>query len=144
MLRPSAALLCAFALTACATAPPAPLPLTELARGQYGPCTSARREVVRDHRSWELAWSQAQSMQKTPPPVSFDGQLAIVVCLGERRSGGHAIEVAAVELTDEELVVTVRSSAPAPGAITTQALTAPYHIVRVARTTKPVRWVELR
>lgn len=130
-------------LGACAVSPPAPLPLTELARGNHGPCTSARREVVRDATSWARAWAEVQPTRIAPPPVDFGGQLAIVVCLGERRSGGHAIEVASVEVGADELVVTVKRSAPPAGAMTTQALTQPFHIVRVARTTLPVRWVEL-
>lgn len=138
-----AATLFALTLGACAVTPPAPLPLTELARGHYGPCTAARREVVRDAAAWSRTWTEVQATRTAPPPVDFDGQLALVACLGERRSGGHAIEIVSVEVTDTELIVSVRVTSPAAGAITTQALTQPFHIVRVARSTLPVRWVNL-
>jgi len=132
------------ALGACAAAPPSPLPLAELARGSFGPCTAARREVVRDPAAWSRAWAEVQPTRAAPPPVDFAGQMAVVACLGERRSGGYAIEVVAVEVAAEELIVTVRETAPPPGAMTTQALTQPYHAVRVARTALPVRWVTAR
>jgi hypothetical protein len=144
MRRTPAALLVMFTLVACAAAPPAPLPLTELGVGHYGPCREARREVVRDPTRWAQAWAEVQATRMAPPPVAFEGQMAIVACLGERRSGGHAIEIVSVAVADDALIVTVRTSSPAPGAITTQALTAPYHIVRVARSALPVRWVELK
>lgn len=150
-MRPSAnrtllafALPCALALGACAATPPAPLPLTELARGSFGPCTSARRDVVRDQASWDRVWAEVQATRRVAPPVEFSGQVVLVACLGERRTGGHAIEISAVEVTDAELIVTVRTTGPEPGAMTSQALTQPFHLVRVAKTTLPVRWVETR
>ena len=145
MRRSSAALplALAVALASCAAAPPGPLPLTELGRGQFGPCAEPRREVVRDAARWAEAWAAVQPTRVAPPAVDFAGQVAIVACLGVRRSGGYAIEIESVAVADDALVVTVRHRGPAPGAITTQALTAPFHIVRVARTTLPVRWVEV-
>ena len=135
------AALLALPLGACAVAPPAPLPLTELASGRFGPCVAPRREVVRDAARWSQVWAEVQPTRSAPPPVDFDGQIALVACLGERRTGGYAIEIVAVEVGETELVVTVRESAPPPGAMTAQALTQPFHAVRVARTTLPVRWV---
>lgn len=141
MPRPFAALLVTLALAACAAAPPASLLRTDLARGQYGPCAQSRREVVRDAATWARTWAEVQPSADAPPPVDFAGQVAIVACLGERRSGGYAIEIVSVEVADDALIVRVRETAPAPGSVNTQALTAPYHVVRVARTTLPVRWV---
>lgn len=142
MRQIAAAALLAF-VGACAAAPPSPLPLAELARGSFGPCVAARREVVRDAAAWDRAWAEVQATRMAPPAVDFAGQVAIVACLGQRRSGGHAIEIVAVEVAEDALIVSVRTTAPAPDAITTQALTQPFHIVRVARTTLPVRWVEV-
>jgi hypothetical protein len=136
-----AAALSALALGACAVTPPAPLPLTVLADGRFGPCVAPRREVVRDAARWSQVWAEVQPSRIAPPPIDFDGQIALVACLGERRSGGHAIAIVAVEVTDAELIVTVRETAPPPGAMTAQALTQPFHAVRVAKTTLPVRWV---
>lgn len=138
-----ATLFC-LALGACAATPPAPLPLTELARGAYGQVTTPGREVIRDQATWDRRWSEMQLTRMAPPAVDFAGQMVIAVFMGQRRSGGHAIEIVAVEVGDGGLVITVRVTGPAAGAITTQALTAPYHAVRVARTELPVRWVELR
>lgn len=140
MRHPITSALLVLALGACAAAPPSPLPLTELARGHFGPCADARREVVRDAAAWARVWSEVQATRMAPPEVDFDGQMALVACLGQRRSGGHAIEIVAVEVAADALVVSVRETAPTPGATTTQALTQPFHAVRVAKTTLPVRW----
>lgn len=147
MRRPFVLPLLALLATACAAfptgGPPAPLPRTELARGAYGPCTASRREVVRDAARWTEVWAAIQPTRMAAPAVDFDGQMVVVACLGERRSGGHSIEIAEVAVGDDALTVTVRTHAPTAGAITTQALTQPYHAVRVARTALPVRWVEV-
>lgn len=138
------AALLGLALSACATPSAAPLPLTELARGNYGQITTPRREVIRDQASWDRRWSEMQLTRMAPPEVDFSGQMVVAVFMGQRRTGGYAIEVASVEVGAEELVITVRETSPAAGSINTQALTAPYHAVRVAKTELPVRWVDLR
>jgi hypothetical protein len=67
------------------------------------------------------------------PRVDFEAEIVVAVFLGERRTGGHAIEVSKVEEHPEtaQLKVYYREIAPPRNAIVTQALTQPFHIVKL-------------
>lgn len=140
-----AALLLAVLLPACVAAPLAsgPLPLTELARSAYGSSEAPGREVVRDAATWTQRWRTLQPNGAAAPPVDFEGQMVLIATLGARRTGGYAIEIVSATLEDDALVVRVRETGPAPGAMLPQVLTAPYHAVRVARTEQPLRWLTI-
>lgn len=60
-----------------------------------------------------------------------DGRVRITVRAGERRTGGHAIEVTNVRREGTKLIVRCESSAPEAGAIVTQVLTAPAQTVSI-------------
>jgi len=139
-------LLCAAALLpacACTPATSGPLTLTTLAKDAYGLSQEPCREVVRDGTAWAQRW-RAVAAAGEAPAVDFAGEMVLVACLGGRRTGGHAIEIVEATLGGGELVVLVRETAPAPGVLTPQVLTAPFHAVRVARSDWPVRWVAAR
>lgn len=130
---------------ACTAKPPAdgPRPLVPLAQETYSLAKAARREVIRDNAAWTKLWAEVQDQRRLAPPVDFERQMVLFVALGERRSGGFAIEVARAEVVEGTLVVHVRETGPAPGAIRTMALTAPFHAVALPRNDLPVRWFTL-
>lgn len=143
LVRPAtllSATLC-VALAACAVPPPVQWPLTEIARSPLGGVTTSGREVVRDAATWARRWNTLQPTGMSPPAVDFSAEMVLVAVMGGRRTGGYSIEISAVAIVDDQLMVTVRETAPPPGAITTQMLTAPFHAVRIARSDLPVRWV---
>ena len=131
-----------FSLSACAGTRLAdgPLPLTSLAQETYSTAEAARRDAVRDPAAWSKLWGEIQRTRMLPPPVDFERQMVLVAALGERRSGGYAIEIVRAEVVEGTLVVHVRETGPAPGAIRTMALTAPLHAVAIRRNDLPVRW----
>jgi hypothetical protein len=73
---------------------------------------------------------------KPLPAVDFDKEMVVAVFSGEKRSGGYGIEVARIieEVSAKrQLRVIVHETNPPPRAITIQALTQPYHMVRIKR-----------
>ena len=152
--------LLALLLVACAPLPPfgpaahalpvAPpattrlLPFQTIDHGADGGVTDARRAVVRDRTAWSLLWEQV-TVGRSPiprlPAVDFEKEMVLGVFLGLRRSAGYGVEIVALEESATELLVRVRETAPVAGADTAQMLTAPYHLVRAARTDKAVRFV---
>ena len=68
------------------------------------------------------------TLQYEPPRF---GRVRLTVRAGERRTGGHAIRVLNVRREGPKLIVRCELSAPADGAIVTQALTAPAQTVSV-------------
>ncbi|MGE5654684.1 MAG: protease complex subunit PrcB family protein, partial [Bacillota bacterium] len=56
-------------------------------------------------------------------------QLALVAALGERNTGGYAINILWVEKAEHKLIVHAKETKPTPGAAVIQAITYPYQAV---------------
>lgn len=126
---------------------PAPDQLTweTVAGGNQATGVDARRfQLITDQQQLTSIWAQAHASQLQPPPtprVDFRRETLIALFLGQQSSGGYGIEVARVSEEGGELYLDVRFSEPAAGAITTQALTSPWTIVRVLRGGYQVAWI---
>ena len=117
-----------------------PLALTS-ASGVFEPA----RLVVRDEPLWRATWTAIWSRQEPPPDVpavDFAGEMVVVVALGARPSGGHAIVVDSATLHGGTLVVHVRASAPGPRCAVTGAFTAPVDAARLPRHDGPIEFRE--
>jgi hypothetical protein len=92
--------------------------------------------VLRSEEAWRELWAELSKS----PPVALDSekQIAIAVFLGMRRTGGFAVEITAVEDGPVFYSVDVGEIKPAPGAMVTQALTAPYVIRIVPHSDRPL------
>ena len=67
--------------------------------------------------------------------------MVVALFMGERPTGGYAIEITRVERADSGLAVHYRSKGPDQGAMLTQALTQPFHLIKLPRDDGPVRFV---
>jgi hypothetical protein len=123
------------------------LSFNTLQRGAYSGVTERKVVLVTDEAAWKSNWQQISARQvpaPDAPALDFAGQSVIVASLGEKNTGGYSVEVTGVELMGGKLKVTVRETKPGPGTFVTQALTQPYHVVRIpkvpAGTTVEVVW----
>lgn len=94
------------------------------------------RTLIRTEREWEDLWSRLAANRiprPSPPAVDFSDEVVVVVAMGTRPSGGHAIRIDSVRYAKDTLWVDVTSVAPGAGCLTTQALTAPVAAVAVER-----------
>ena len=98
------------------------------------------RIVARTSREWLVVWARhVQSIGAVvPPPVDFSREMVVGVFMGERETGGYQIEIIEVERTASALRVHYRTRSPEPGALLTQALTQPFHLIRLARDESPL------
>jgi hypothetical protein len=64
--------------------------------------------------------------------MDFSNEIVVAVFLGEKPTGGHAIEITRMERSDDRLLVSFIERRPQPGGVVTQAFTQPFHIVKVA------------
>ena len=55
----------------------------------------------------------------------------IVICSGERNTGGYGIQIADLEMDGETLVITVDETDPDPMSMVTQAITYPYCVLEI-------------
>lgn len=92
--------------------------------------------IARSPSEWDALWKRHVSIETNPPPppaIDFNKQIVIGVFVGEKPTGGYDVEIIRAEQTDGALVIHHREKSPVPGGIVIQALTQPFHIIRVAR-----------
>lgn len=99
-------------------------------------------ESARGFRVWTLAgeWrSQVRvpGWEHLPPELVGEGRFVIAAFMGERPTGGHAIEVVKVQRSYGAIRVTVKETYPPPGALLPPSLTYPVHLVQVEGTVEP-------
>ena len=122
--------------SACAgRTPGTPVGFSTVELGASSGIRDPTRVVVRTSREWLVVWARhAQPVGAVvPPPVDFERDMVVGVFMGERDTGGYQIEITGVERTAEVLRVQYQVREPEPGAILIQALTQPFHLVRLAR-----------
>ena len=105
-----------------------------LAKGAFTPIAEARQEVFYDQPSWEKFWQKHAVNAKgtaQPPAVDFTREMVVAVTMGKQRTGGYSIEITQAEVSGQQFQITVKKRAPAPGAMVTQAITAPFHFAAV-------------
>jgi hypothetical protein len=135
--------LCSMSLAACA-ATSGNASLRSLARGAMSGIGESSREVIRDAAALKQWWTRHAGREAgvKMPEVDFTREMVVAVTLGTRRTGGYTIEVQRTVTEADRLKVMVRKSAPAPGSMTIQVLTAPFHVVAIPRSDLKVEFVE--
>ena len=124
---------------------PASLPIRSLAKGAFSGVKEARHEVIRDADAWEKFWklhSVSGSSVEKIPAVNFAREMVIAATMGTKRTGGYTIEIVRVEPAGKSLQIVVKQTSPPPGALTIQALTAPFHFVAVPKSDLKPEFVE--
>jgi hypothetical protein len=100
--------------------------------------------LVSNEDSLRNLWNRAHGAQLQVPPVpevDFGRETVVALFMGGRPTGGYGLEVEALTLAEGGLFLDVRFLEPAPGAITTQALTSPWVMVRVLRGGIQAAWI---
>jgi hypothetical protein len=118
-----------------------PEKIRTLAKGGFSGFQETVQIVVTNETQWAEVWKKHSVREKPAKPlpkVDFEKETVLVVSLGQKRSGGHSVEIAALEKTGDKTKVLLKTRAPKPGGIQIQAITAPYHIVAVPRIEGPV------
>ena len=93
---------------------------------------------IETQAEWENFWSRHQGNVIPPPPapsVDFSREMVIAAVDQTEPSGGYRFEITGIEEIEGGLAVRVSKMIPGPDCIVTTALTQPFHIVRMARTT---------
>ena len=105
-----------------------------IAKGLRSGIREPSQIAIRSQTEWQKLWRQHSSVSTAPAPlptVDFDKEIVAAVFLGEKPSGGYGIEISSAEVVGSSLTVFVKETSPKPGAIVTQAINQPFHIVRI-------------
>jgi hypothetical protein len=109
-------------------------------RFNSGACAPSLR-VVRTAEEWASTWAELAANHSpipAPPTVDFAAEMLLVATMGQRLTGGYFIDVERAAAKDGTLHAYVLETSPGPTCATTQALTCPAAVVRVARRDGPV------
>ena len=115
---------------------------TTIAQGSDSGYQSADQMVIDNSEQWLDLWQQHTSNTEPPPPVpqvDFTRYSVVAVFAGEKTTGGYSVEILSVETSDSEtqersaIAITVQHRQPEAGNLVTEALTYPYHIIRIPR-----------
>ena len=104
-----------------------------------------RRLVIREAAEWQSFWSDLYSNVAPPPElpvVDFGRQMVIAATMGQRPTGGYAIDIEDVFEEGRTLFPVVLETSPGPLCVNTQVMTAPAVAVLVDRTDSSVSFVE--
>ena len=104
-------------------------------KGIYSGVRERLQIVIREQPEWKNLWQRHASIKAhhpPPPAMDFSDQIVVAVFLGDKPTGGYEIAIISAEQSEGVLTVSFSEKGPRPDAITTQAFTQPFHIVRVA------------
>ncbi|WP_110885113.1 protease complex subunit PrcB family protein [Deinococcus yavapaiensis] len=129
--------------TAIAPTPAAPsnsnpsVTVTEYTRGANSIFSSPNASVFVSRTATDLAARLAVAFgNQTNPPnlpsVDFARETIVTFFLGQRPTGGYGVSLVSARASGSTLTVTVRVTAPGPGAITSQVITSPFLLVRAS------------
>ncbi len=115
-----------------------------LASGNQAVTGESPQFVIAANQSQLLnLWNQAYGNRLTPPPlpdIDFRRETVVAMFMGTKPTGGYGLDVRGVSLDGSELYVDISTIVPKPGAITTQALTSPWVMLRIPRANVSVAW----
>lgn len=117
------------------------VPFSTVAEGSFSGIAEPTQVVIRNPDEWVALWRRHIRNQvgaPSAPPVDFSRKMVVGIFMGQRGTGGYAIEITKVERDEARLRVFCRSQSPDPGAILTQALTQPFHVIELPRDDGPL------
>jgi len=76
--------------------------------------------------------SRAKITQRVPGATSSAGRVLVGAFQGQQNTGGYSVQITAIERSGDQLIVRATFGVPGPGAMVTQVLTSPAHVVSIA------------
>ncbi len=101
-------------------------------KGDQSNIDDARRVLVRTDAEWTTLWRQHHP-DKPRPAVDFSKEMVVGVFMGSRPNAGFSTAIVSVTAANGALIVRYAEKLPAPGSISAQVLTFPFHLVAIPR-----------
>ena len=111
--------------------------IVTVAQGSRSGIEQSREAIARTPEEWKTLW-KAHGGAESLPAVDFSREMVAAVFPGTRPTGGYRVEITAARREGQSLVVEYMERRPGADAIVSQALTSPFHIVRLPRHDGPV------
>jgi hypothetical protein len=117
--------------------------LRSLDKGAQSAVSSARQVTARDGGEWASLW-RAHGSGKALPAVDFLREMVVGVFMGERPTGGFAVEIVGYKDAGNDVTVQYRERAPGRDDIAAQVIVSPYHFVAIPRRTGVVTFEKIK
>jgi len=109
-----------------------------IAQGHSSGYRNADQLIIDNSEQWNQLWQEHTSDVIPPvetPPIDFAENLVVAVFSGEKPTSGYGVEIISVEtktMSDcDRDYLSVRIHYNAPGSMTQDVITHPYHIVQL-------------
>lgn len=106
----------------------------------YSGNSEKRNYVVKNSKEWNDLWIKKIVDKRMVPYIDFDKDMIIAVFQGEKTTGGYSIEINRITEKENVIEVSILETSPGPGCMVTKMLTSPYHIVKLAKQTKEIKF----
>ena len=104
-----------------------------IAKGDQSHIDAARQVLVRTPAEWAALWQQ-HAPDHPLPRVDFTREMVVGVFMGSRPNAGFSTAIVSTTATPSgTLLVRYTETIPAPGSITAQILTFPFHLVAIPK-----------
>ena len=101
-------------------------------KGDQSNIDDARRVLVRTDAEWTTLWRQHHP-DKPRPAVDFSKEMVVGVFMGSRPNAGFSTAIVSATAANGALIVRYSEKVPAPGSISAQVLTFPFHLVAIPK-----------
>lgn len=98
------------------------------------PIENAQNSLIKTKEEWTKTWEHLNSNFEPIPPipyVDFSKEWVLVCCMGQKGSGGYAVQVKSIEATATEMKVALEHQSPGKGCMSITMVTSPYTIVAI-------------
>src|SRR5574341_1104468 len=127
-------------------AAPAQVRFVTIASGSAVRIGASLQAVILDADAWTALWRRYQGADAGPPPgIDFSREMVIAL-FGAPAGRPQALQIGRIDAEPQRLVVlyVLRDRRPLPDGEAPGAAGAPFHIVRVPRSTLPVVFVRMK
>lgn len=111
----------------------------EISKGLYSGVEEKRQIVINDPQSYRKLWNEVFSIYHPMadlPEIDFEKNTLIAVFMGTTSTGGYSVEITKISESSKEINVRIKYLTPAPDDFVTMALSQPYHLVIIPKTSK--------
>ena len=110
----------------------------------YSGVDTPQNVVITNINDWKELWDETVTWTPDELPfVNFNESMVVAVFMGERISGGFNIEVLEIKEADNVIQVISRVTNPDSSRGVTLALTQPFHMIKINKTSKEIIFSEL-
>ena len=102
-----------------------------ISKGAYSNYKESANYIINSDRELE-------NLEMKVPEIDFSQFSVIAVFMGEFNTGGYAIEIKETIEKENKIIIKVIKTFPEPGQPVTQALSQPYHIIKIKKINKGI------